>query len=206
MTDKQEQAKKLQAELKTISRRLAIDGNMEDAVASIKSTIPKICALFQEPEKCPECGGEIGYVTHMPHICPTCKGTGIRPMKQGNMGEPEFPLGTRRIRNGIPEIYIKAGADIICREANPQPVTEQELREQISNRLALDFFIRCLRLKSGLTVLSEAQIETDSILSLIKQAGYKSPEEITDAIIEQFPRMASEMGYVRMAEQIKGGE
>ncbi len=42
----------------------------------------------------------------------------------------------------------------------------KELREQIANRLALDFFVRCLHLPKGITVIDEAREEADGILSL----------------------------------------
>ena len=56
-------------------------------------------------------------------------------------------------------------------------MTEQELREKIANRLALDFFVRCLCLPEDVTVMSEAKKEADRILAIYKEAGYVSPEE-----------------------------
>lgn len=47
-----------------------------------------------------------------------------------------------------------------------------EARGEIAERLALDFFIRCLRLPKGVTVMSEAEREASQILSL-KGDGWK---------------------------------
>jgi len=46
----------------------------------------------------------------------------------------------------------------------------KELREKIANRLALHFFVRCLRLHEGVTVLDEARREADQIHAIYKEA------------------------------------
>ena len=42
----------------------------------------------------------------------------------------------------------------------------EKLRKQITEKLAQDFFVRCLRLPVGTNVMSEAMKEADSILAL----------------------------------------
>ena len=61
-------------------------------------------------------------------------------------------------------------------------MNEQELLEQIAKRLTLDFFVRCLKLSTGNTVEQEAIKEASVILTLIKQAGWKSPDEVAGMV------------------------
>lgn len=50
--------------------------------------------------------------------------------------------------------------------------TEEKIVNLLANRLAIDFFVRCLRLPVGETVLGEAKKEAVRIIALIKEDGY----------------------------------
>ena len=51
-------------------------------------------------------------------------------------------------------------------------LADEELIKEIANGLVYDFFVRCLRLPKGGTVIVEAEHEAAKILALLKKAGY----------------------------------
>ena len=74
--------------------------------------------------------------------------------------------------------------------------TESELREKIAKKLWLESVHYGFR--DYIDFKQHYLNIAGSILALVKEAGYKSPEEMAEAITVQFPRMASEMGYVKL--------
>ncbi len=67
--------------------------------------------------------------------------------------------------------------------------TKNLIREKIAKRLALNFFVRCLSLPDGVTVLDEAKKEVDWLIK-----GYYDGQE----------KWAKANGYVKLDDVIEG--